>query len=153
MNSIVSSLLRRARRIVSVSALSALVVGTAAALPGTWTPLVHQAPGGSNLMLLLSDGTVMVSNNNGMTIGSAWYKLTPDVHGSYINGTWSNLATAHDTRLYYPSQVLRDGRVFVAGGEYGTGGPKAEVYNPLTNIWTSVTPRAPFWKQATDNCV
>src|SRR5262249_40374298 len=29
-----------------------------------------------------------------------------------------------------------DGRVFVAGGEYGSGGDKAEVYDPLSNTWT-----------------
>jgi len=46
----------------------------------------------------------------------------------------------NDTRLYYSSQVLMDGRVYVAGGEYGTGGSSAEVYDPLTGEWTS----APF---------
>ncbi|MCB9896534.1 MAG: hypothetical protein H6825_00895 [Planctomycetes bacterium] len=70
-----------------------------------------------NLFLLLGDGTVMAAQNNGSTIGNAWYKLTPDASGSYVNGTWSTLASAHDTRLYYLSQVLTDGRVFVAGGE------------------------------------
>jgi len=151
MTSNASFLRRCTQRIASVLALSAVVGSAAVALPGTWTPLTHLAPGGANLMLLLPDGTVMVANNNGMTIGSAWYKLTPDVHGSYVNGTWSNLATAHDTRLYFQSQVLRDGRVYVSGGEYGTGGPKAEVYDPLTNVWTPVTPGAPFWNVNTDN--
>src|SRR5262245_52296731 len=102
---------------------------------GTWTALVRQAPAGVNLMLLLPDGTVMCARNNGSTIGNGWFRLTPDNHGSYVNGTWTTLASMADTRLYYPSQVLRDGRVFVAGGEYGTGGPKAEIYNPQTNVW------------------
>lgn len=151
MTSNASSLRRSIQRIASALTVSAVVGSAAVALPGTWTPLTHLAPGGANLMLLLPDGTVMVSNNNGQTIGSAWYKLTPDVHGSYINGTWSNLATAHDTRLYYPSQVLRDGRVFVAGGEYGTGGPKAEVYDPQTNVWTAVTPPGSLWNVNSDD--
>ena len=82
-------------------------------------------------MLLLTDGTVMCQNSG----NTAWYQLTPDIHGSYLNGTWSTLAPMHDSRRYYSSQVLRDGRVFVAGGEYGTGGSHAEVYNPLSNSW------------------
>jgi subtilisin-like proprotein convertase family protein len=82
----------------------------------------------------------MACNNNGSTYGSAWFRLTPDIHGSYLNGTWSSLASMHDTRLYFSSQVLKDGRVFVAGGEYGTGGATAEVYDPTTNLWTHVNP-------------
>src|SRR5262245_30227679 len=73
---------------------------------GTWTPLVRTAPGGINLMLVLSDGTIMCANNNGSSIGSGWFRLTPDSVGSYINGTWTTLASAHDTRLYYSTQVL-----------------------------------------------
>ena len=58
------------------------------------------------------------------------------IHGSYLNGTWTTLASMADTRLYYSAAVLMDGRVFVAGGEYGTGGAKSEIYNPVTNTWT-----------------
>ena len=88
-------------------------------------------------MLLLPDGTVMTANPG---TSSSWYRLTPDIHGSYANGTWTTLASMHDTRLYYSSEVLRDGRVFVAGGEYGTGGKNAEVYNPGTDTWTPTFP-------------
>lgn len=83
-------------------------------------------------MLLLSDGTVMCQNGGNTT----WYRLTPDIHGSYVNGTWTTLAPMHDSRRYYGSQVLRDGRVYVAGGEYGTGGGKMELYDPLADAWT-----------------
>ena len=48
----------------------------------------------------------------------------------------------NDTRLFFSSAVLKDGRVFVAGGEYGTGGAKAEIYDPVSNIWTQVDPPA-----------
>src|ERR1017187_5338352 len=81
---------------------------------GTWSPLAPAAPGPVQLMLLLSDGTVMAASAG----ANGWYRLAPDIHGSYVNGTWSSLASMHDTRLYYSSDVLRDGRVFVAGGEY-----------------------------------
>ena len=57
-----------------------------------------------------------------------WYKLTPDIHGSYVNGSWTNLTSMHCNRTWYSSDVLRDGRVFVAGGEYGDGTTNAEVY-------------------------
>src|ERR1041385_8909442 len=111
-----------------------VVVGllTQRADAGTWTALVRTAPSTVQLMLLLSDGTVMCGDGGGNT----WHRLTPDANGSYINGTWSTLASMHDTRLYFSSDVLPDGRVFVAGGEYGTGTSTAEVYDPLSNTWT-----------------
>lgn len=106
---------------------------------GSWTPISTLAPDScGGVMILLSDGSVIAKAYTGGadSIGSVWNKLTPDIHGSYVNGTWSTIATMHDSRLYFGSQVLKDGRVFVGGGEYGTGGSKAEVYNPQTNIWT-----------------
>jgi hypothetical protein len=118
----------------------------AIARAGTWTPIAHAAPGPVDRMMLLSDGTVLATNG-----GSAWFRLTPDIHGSDVHGTWTTLASSNFTRLYYPSQVLRDGRVFVAGGEYGTGGPHAEVYDPLTNAWTVVDPPASLWNVSSDN--
>ncbi len=117
--------------------LSLLFSGRALAA-GTWTPLVHQAPTGVELMLLLSDGTVMVAEQiGGAVYSSGWYRLTPDVHGSYVKGAWSALASMHDTRYDYASDVLQDGRVLVAGGEYGAGTARAEVYDPSNNTWTA----------------
>ena len=107
---------------------------------GTWTPVASQAPQPSGgLMLLLSDGTVMAKSEagGGDGIGSTWLRLTPNASGSYVNGTWSTLTTMNSTRLYFSSQVLKDGRVYVAGGEYGTGLTMAEVYNPVANAWTT----------------
>jgi len=101
-------------------------------------------------MLLLSDGTVMAKGTaGGGGIGNAWYKLTPDANGSYVNGTWSTRAPMQDTRLWFSSQVLQDGRVFVAGGEYPQDPPNhifgratAEIYDPVTNTWTRIDPPA-----------
>jgi len=107
---------------------------------GTWTALTNLAPDANNGgMLLLSDGTVLCKSGSGGGdgIGNIYNKLTPDANGSYINGTWSSIAPMISTRLYYSSQVLKDGRVYVAGGEYGTGSSKGETYNPLTNTWTA----------------
>jgi hypothetical protein len=106
---------------------------------GFWTPVATLAPdSNAGVMILLSDGTVLCKTLSGGTdgIGNIWDKLTPDINGSYVNGTWSQIAPMHDTRLYYSTQVLKDGRVYVAGGEYGTGNALGEVYDPLTNLWT-----------------
>lgn len=139
------------RRFAVVLFISVLAAASPAGFAGTWTRLAHDPPAAINLMLLLPDGTVIACNQNGSTIGKAWYKLTPDSQGSYINGTWTTLASMHDTRLYFQSQVLKDGRVYVSGGEYGTGGPKAEIYDPLTNVWTQLTIPSSLWNPSTDD--
>jgi hypothetical protein len=105
-------------------------------MAGSWNPLVNQPQFSASTMLLLTDGTVMCQDG-----GTAnWWKLTPDSSGSYAQGTWSQLASGPVAPLYYASAVLRDGRVFRAGGEYSNGSPAdllaAEVYDPLTNVWT-----------------
>lgn len=82
------------------------------------------------MMLLLSDGTVMAQN----TGNNIWYRLTPN-NGSYVDGNWTTRAPMTSTRLYYSSAVLRDGRVLVAGAEYGNGWNTAEVYTPSTDSW------------------
>jgi Kelch motif len=106
--------------------------------PGTWGPLNNQPTFGVGTMLLLTDGTVMAQNSN----TPHWWKLAPDISGSYVNGTWSQLADGPNGPLYFASAVLRDGRVFVAGGEYNSSGGSdilaAEIYDPLTNAWTTL---------------
>ena len=105
-------------------------------MAGSWQPLVNQPTFNASTMLLLTDGTVMCQD-----AGTAnWWKLTPDSSGSYLQGAWSRLASGPVAPLYYASAVLRDGRVFRAGGEYSNGSPAdllaAEIYDPLTNVWT-----------------
>ena len=103
---------------------------------GTWTALTHLPTHyNSGVMLLMTDGTVICKNSNGTGNGTGWDKLTP-VNGSYVNGTWTSIASMAKDRLYFSSQVLPDGRVYVCGGEYGAGGKYGEVYNPATNTWT-----------------
>jgi hypothetical protein len=107
---------------------------------GTWTNVVQAPPNSVGLqhILLLSDGTVMAQQ---VGTSSNWYRLTPDIHGSYINGSWTNLAPMKYTRQFYSSAVLRDGRVFVAGSEIvaaNPGGNKAEVYDPRNDLWTEI---------------
>ncbi len=121
-------------------------------LTGTWTHLaapLGAAPGGTAVdnaqtMVLESDGTVMVQGG-GDSPATAWYKLTPDGNGNYVNGTWSNLKAMNVGRLFYATNVLQDGRVFVVGGEKATDKNEtnaAEIYSPYNNTWTSVAPYA-----------
>jgi hypothetical protein len=111
-------------------------------LTGTWMPLINGAPSSIGTMFLLSDGTVMAQEGGSQN----WDQLKPDSSGNYMNGTWSALAPMSMERLYYGSNVLPDGRVFILGGEYsGPGLPKnftntGEIYNPASNSWTSITP-------------
>ena len=105
---------------------------------GTWTPLASAPPTGVNASMVLSDGTVLAYDGNGNC-----NKLTPDIHGSYINGTWSRVAAMNDSRLFFASALLTNGNVFVAGGEYGAGRRHAELYDPLNNIWTKISDPIP----------
>ena len=83
-----------------------------------------------------------------------WWKLTPDEFGSYVNGTWTQLASLPDgySPLYHSSAVLPDGRVIIEGGEYnfsnGVFNPvwtdQGAIYDPLADTWTSVAP-PPFF--------
>ena len=107
------------------------------AAQGTWT-VVTTAPhtSGGN-MLVLSDGRIMCKSESGGTNGNVWDLLKPDSKGDYSKGTWTSTSAMKDDRLYFSSQMLMDGRIYVAGGEYGSGKSTAEVYDALTNIWTS----------------
>lgn len=107
---------------------------------GTWLQLNNVPPDYNNgVMLLLSDGTVICKTSSGSgSNGTVWDKLTPDSFGSYANGTWSTIAPMHNDRLYFSSQILMNGQVYVAGGEYGSGYGSAEIYEPLANTWTPV---------------
>src|SRR5262249_18350987 len=108
---------------------------------GTWTSLTNRAPDGIGPMMLLSDGTVMAQGGD---VSKSWYKLAPDSTGGYVNGTWSPLASMSTGRLYFASNVLQDGRVFLVGGEYsGPSGAQnfnntGEIYDPLTNTWSPI---------------
>ncbi len=115
-----------------VAAILALCGGAAA---GTWLPLALPAPGSVQLMLLLTDGSVMCFNGSPST---ACYRLTPGANGSYTNGTWTTFASMASSRRYFSSQVLQSGKVIVAGAEYGTGGATTELFDPFANSWTNV---------------
>ena len=103
----------------SLRAFVPIALLTLATLAGaqTWTPLTHQPTFGAGTALLLTDGTVMVQDA-AFASPNHWWKLKPDSSGSYVNGTWTQLASlpsGYDP-LYYASAVLADGRVVIVGG-------------------------------------
>lgn len=109
---------------------------------GTWTALSATPSGGVQLMMLMTDGTVACyDGSSNPTEGGDWYRLVPNSSGSYASGSFVAMASLNDPRRYQSSQILRDGRIFVAGGEYGAGATTAEIYNPANNTWTR-TPSA-----------
>jgi|HubBroStandDraft_1064217.scaffolds.fasta_scaffold00393_16 hypothetical protein len=108
----------------------------------TWQPLANQPTFGASTALLLTDGTVMVQALASGTGSRAWWRLTPDSSGDYVNGTWSELASlpAGYGPLYYASAVLPSGQVVINGGEYNLGDSivesnKGAIYNPVANKW------------------
>ena len=92
-------------------------------MTGTWN--TFNAPSGLNAdtMLLLTDGTVLVHDANRPSLsrnlgGANWYRLTPDDSGDYRNGKWSGALPMAGQRQFFASGVLKDGRVYVVGGEF-----------------------------------
>ncbi len=122
-----------------------------------WTALSQPFPLNPNTgqtispgaMILLTDGTVMIQDQGPTNNGSAdWFRLSPDISGSYVNGTWTQLASIpaafNYAPLYFASGVLPDGRVLIEGGEYNFGNlvwtDQGAIYDPVVDSWTAVNP-------------
>jgi len=114
-----------------------------------WTRTTNNPPANLGTILLLTDGTVIAHEENDQNNNVAtrnWYKLTPDINGSYINGTWSPIAPlpVGYGPLFFGSAVLPDGRVVVEGGEYNQYGGGftrlGAIYDPVADAWTNVNP-------------
>ena len=138
-----------------------VAVGSVGTADGqTWTPVTTAPPVSLGAMELLTDGRVLLHeepNCSGSTCKgkdyTAWYTLTPDINGSYINGTWTQVASAPNgyAPLYFASTVLADGKVVTQGGEYQcTAGSCADawqsngaIYDPVQNTWATTVPPVP----------
>jgi hypothetical protein len=145
--------------------------GAPAVTSGVWTALNNQpsfvASAGA---YLLTDGRVLVEDAQLTNV--AWWTLTPDNTGSYLNGTWAQVASpgpcpngksAVSTTyapLYYASAVLADDRFVMIGGEYdynytyvnGSGEvwtDQGAIYDPVANSWTCIAPPT-GWTQIGD---
>jgi VCBS repeat-containing protein len=127
----------------------------------TWTQLnLPTTIGGSPVtdrmtgtMMMLTDGTVMVQ---GWGVSKNWYRLTPNSNGSYTNAgvTWSK-TSMNTERLYFGSNILPNGKLFLMGGEYTnhthvpTFANTGEIFDPLAGTagtWSDNV--APFPKSA-----
>src|SRR5215469_3471942 len=120
-------------------------------VPGTWTKIATPPVPLANPRLL-TDGRVMAHNSSFTAPNTCghpdWYVLTPDINGSYVNGTWTQVASlpAGYQPRFFGSGVLPDGRLIAVGGEYnwtcgaGQDTNKGAIYDPVANSWTSVTP-------------
>jgi hypothetical protein len=121
---------------------SAVGIAQDAPITSKWTKLKNQPTFNTDTALVLTDGTIMMHQYN----STAWWRLTPDNTGNYVNGTWSQLGSMPSgyEPLYFASAVLPDGRVLVEGGEYNDLSQdetnKGAIYDPTTNAWTNVAP-------------
>lgn len=127
-----------------LSVLILLFTLTSAALAQKLTQLVNPAPDGAIVEYLLTDGTIVVQGGQ----CSDYWKLTPDISGSYIKGTWTQIASLPSGYTPYANAaaVLADGRLLISGGEYSNCGAEftltnqSAIYDPKTDKWTMVAP-------------
>ncbi len=133
--------------------------------------MINEPPFFASGAFLLTDGRVLVED--AILTNVAWWTLTPDIFGSYTNGTWTEVASPGPcpngkkstatvySPLYYASAVLSDGRFVMVGGEYdynytyvtaGSGEVwtnQGAIYDPVANTWTCIA--APTgWTQIGD---
>ena len=118
----------------------------------TVTVLKNQPPDGAQLTFQLTDGTVLAQGNN----DSDWWKLTPDITGSYVNGTWTQVASLPSgySPEAFASAVLANGKLVIAGGEYNFGNftltNLGAIYDPVANTWTNL-PAPKSWNYIGDS--
>src|SRR5579862_3099357 len=118
-----------------------------------WTPLTHQPTfltNGASTPMQLTDGSVLIQN----ACATDWWRLTPDQYGSYVNGTWTQVASLPPEYAPFSnsSAVLPDGRLIIEGGEYNCAvdpvnpvwSALGAIYDPVANVWKSVAP-PPFF--------
>ena len=149
-----------ATSLMSVSLSASLMSVSLSAAAGTWQTLKNPppiteiidpsgndfGPGGASAPLLLTDGGVLIQNAGLFGQDARIFKLTPDIHGSYVNGTWTELASKPFISYAGAQAVLADGRVIIEGGEYSNYEydflltNQGAIYDPVANSWTSVPP-------------
>jgi hypothetical protein len=125
-------------------------------VPGFWkkisVPDTSRGAFGTDIMLLLTDGSVLI---HGAWEGGAfypvnadlWFRLTPGDDGRYESGTWTSGGQMQYARQFFASGVMRDGRVFVIGGEYSDDPATPSFFpgSPYDDAWSGeiYDPQAP----------
>jgi hypothetical protein len=131
----------------SLSIAAGLLAMCGALSAQTLQNLKHQPPEGAGIGFLLTDGTALFQSGSN---DSHWWKLTPDNTGSYLNGTWTKMASlqAGYSPDAFASSVLGTGKLVIIGGEYNFGSftltNQGAVYDPKTNVWHPLLP-PPGW--------
>lgn len=95
---------------------------------GSWEFLADHE--GSFSMVLLTDGSVLCQSRD----SAGGMRLHPNENGDYSSGRWA--APHRGDYLSGDALVLADGRVF------RTNLTRAEVFDPVTNLWQTITPDA-----------
>src|SRR5580704_2571036 len=122
--------------------ITLLLAISSSALAQKLQNLVNQPPDGAGIGYLLTDGTVIFQGNG----ESDWWKLTPNDLGSYVEGTWSQIASLPSgyVPLYFAGAVLADSRVIIEGGEYLNDSyaftNMGAIYDPVKDTWTMQKP-------------
>src|SRR6516165_2384791 len=116
-----------------------------------WTRITDP-PAAPQNMVLLTNGEVMAltsdrgPNSTMPDRSQVWMRLSPDATGDYSNGSWRFTAPMSIPRLFFASNILRDTRLLVLGGEYsGIGLPNnwtrtGEAYDPASDTWAPIAP-------------
>jgi hypothetical protein len=127
---------------LSLALILVLFAASGVSLAQSLQTLVHQPPDGAGIGFLLTDGTVIFQGNQ----ESDWAKLTPDISGSYVKGTWTRIASLPSGYVpdAFASAVLADGRLIIEGGEYNNNQfaftNLGAIYDPVKDTWTKVKP-------------
>ncbi len=146
----------RALPLAGVAAAFALLADARSAHAG-WTHIVPTNGQANEQAMLLTDGSVLAQDG---AQTKSWSRLTPDSSGSYVNGKWSAVQSSTTGRLYGPSWVLKNGSVWVAGGEYINGGSDMptdgdhntiETFDPTANPNADGTPGVGAWTVGPDS--
>jgi hypothetical protein len=136
-------------RIISAIVFTCLLSTTA--LAAEWQRITDP-PAAPQNMLLLTNGDVMtLTSDRGPNAGmpdrsQVWMRLSPDTQGDYSNGSWRFTAPMSIPRLFFASNIVRDTRLIVLGGEYsGIGLPPnwtrtGEAYDPAADTWQAIAP-------------
>src|SRR5215813_6809531 len=113
---------------------------------------ITDPPAAPQNMVLLTNGDVMtLTSDRGPNLtmpdrSQVWMRLSPDATGDYSNGSWRFTAPMSIPRLFFASNIVRDTRLIVIGGEYSGIGLQqnftrtGEAYDPATDTWMAIAP-------------
>lgn len=91
---------------------------------------------GGAMMMLLGNGNVLVENGSNPPPSSSVYLLSPNSSSDYVNGSWNSTGSLNESRLFFSTAMLPDGKIFAIGGEYPSFSNTVEIYDPSTGVWT-----------------